>query len=299
MISAILAKKTRLIFEDKLIIENALSLWVGCILHNNHLLSDFYAFKNHTVRDSDDFILQGLLFCEQEKVRDEFKLSLGCLARKLKVEQPPLLYLLKLLSDKFALISNYHCKQYFELFCELIDQYFTVDHHQAEFNPETLLGLIIDKIKEYNRMESTAATDNNNNGEQCSSEQEDIYIGLIQLTGKIIDNFDISFSEKVVEQKNLIDEIFVRFLFSSVFNQDAHSEDCQKIRPKRGAKEEDEAKKGGRMFGKRSKDAAYKLLNSLIRKSPLLMNSFLDKSMLPLMALIKRKDGWNYSPPGT
>lgn len=42
---------------------------------------------------------------------------------------------------------------------------------------------------------------------------------MIQLTGKIIDNFDISFSEKIVEQKNLIDEIFVKFLFSSVFKQ--------------------------------------------------------------------------------
>jgi hypothetical protein len=41
------------------------------------------------------------------------------------------------------------------------------------------------------------------------SEKENIYIGLIQLTGKIIENFDISFSEKIVASKNLIDEIFV------------------------------------------------------------------------------------------
>lgn len=53
------------------------------------------------------------------------------------------------------------------------------------------------------------------------------------------------------------------------------------------------------MFGKRSKDAAYKLLNSLIRKSPLLMQTFLEKSMLPLMQLIKRKEQWNYSPAGS
>jgi hypothetical protein len=51
---------------------------------------------------------------------------------------------------------------------------------------------------------------------------EDIYIGLIQLAGKIIDNFDIRFSEQIVEQKNLIDEIFVRFLFSSVFAEGAN-----------------------------------------------------------------------------
>ena len=61
-------------FEDKLIIENALSLWVGCILHNNELLNDFYSIN------SDDFILSGLLYCSQDKVREEFKNSLSQLA---------------------------------------------------------------------------------------------------------------------------------------------------------------------------------------------------------------------------
>jgi hypothetical protein len=54
------------------------------------------------------------------------------------------------------------------------------------------------------------------------------------LTGKIIDNFDISFSEKIVESKNLIDEIFVQFLFASVFKQEGKdSLDNLKIKPKR------------------------------------------------------------------
>ncbi len=35
-------RKSKMIFEDKLIVENALSLWVGCILHKNELLNDFY-----------------------------------------------------------------------------------------------------------------------------------------------------------------------------------------------------------------------------------------------------------------
>jgi hypothetical protein len=37
------------------------------------------------------------------------------------------------------------------------------------------------------------------------------------LTGKIIDNFDIRMSERLVESKNLIDEIFTNFLFASIF----------------------------------------------------------------------------------
>jgi hypothetical protein len=68
--------------------------------------------------------------------------------------------------------------------------------------------------------------------EQLYSEQENIYIGLIQLTSKIIDNFDISFSEKIVESKNLIDEIFIHFLFASVFKQQGtNSQDTLRIKP--------------------------------------------------------------------
>lgn len=58
--------KDKMIFEDKLIIENALSLWVGCILHNNSLFNDFYTFKGEEdskIKTCDDFVLNGLLFC--------------------------------------------------------------------------------------------------------------------------------------------------------------------------------------------------------------------------------------------
>jgi len=63
---------------------------------------------------------------------------------------------LRLLSDNFQFISDYPCKQYFELFCELIDEYFnqkkTSNGEKEVFNPETLLSLIIDKIKDYNKL---------------------------------------------------------------------------------------------------------------------------------------------------
>ena len=71
------------------------------------------------------------------------------------------MYLLKLLSSNFSIISQYHCKQYFELFCDLIDHYFNLkklggDHQEHEiFNPEVLLSLIIDKIKEFNQSQGS------------------------------------------------------------------------------------------------------------------------------------------------
>jgi len=43
-------------------------------------------------------------------------------------------------------------------------------------------------------------------------------IGLVQLTGKIIAKVDKSLSEKIVKEKDLINEIFKEFLFSSVFS---------------------------------------------------------------------------------
>lgn len=55
-----------MIFEDKLIIENALSLWLGCILHNNELINEFYDYTNKenlNINSCDNLILHGLLYC--------------------------------------------------------------------------------------------------------------------------------------------------------------------------------------------------------------------------------------------
>lgn len=68
--------KNEMIFEDKLIIENALSLWVGCVLHRNELFNEFYNFRGadeDKIKSCDSLILHGLLFCPYEKVRDEFR----------------------------------------------------------------------------------------------------------------------------------------------------------------------------------------------------------------------------------
>ena len=82
LISQILSKPS-MILEDKLIIENALSLLVGCLLHKSELLSIFYSFTSPTVSSKENLILNGLLLCPQEKVREEFRLSLSCLSSKL------------------------------------------------------------------------------------------------------------------------------------------------------------------------------------------------------------------------
>lgn len=84
----------------------------------------------------------------------------------------------------------------------------------------------------------------------------------MQLTGKIIDNFDLSMCERLVQQKHLVEELFVRFLFASVFQQSAVAPVASggKVRPKRLLGETESAATT-QVLGRRAKDAAYQLLN--------------------------------------
>lgn len=54
--------------------------------------------------------------------------------------------------------------------------------------------------------------------EQIAEERELLQDGLIKLTAKIIGTVDKSLSEKIVQEKDLINEIFKEFLFASVFD---------------------------------------------------------------------------------
>jgi hypothetical protein len=53
-------KKGKLLFEDKLIIENALNLWVGCLLHRKELFQEFLQPAD-AGPTAEEFLLAGLL----------------------------------------------------------------------------------------------------------------------------------------------------------------------------------------------------------------------------------------------
>jgi len=175
------------------------------------------------------------------------------------------------LSKYFQRITEYECHQYFELFCDLIAYFFGTSYESGAqeriFNPQELLSVIIDQIKEYNKKaQASSSSEESGTMKQDLAEQEHIYIGLIQLTSKIIENFDITLCERVVEQKSLIQEIFDNFLFASVFQEsDKPQTAVATIKPRHKMT----GKKGG--FGKKSKEAAFSLLMSLIKKSNILM----------------------------
>ena len=63
--------------HDKIVIENALALWTGCILHEPTLFKEFTLWQNpnqeSAIKTADDFVLGGLLFCPEEKIRLDFQ----------------------------------------------------------------------------------------------------------------------------------------------------------------------------------------------------------------------------------
>lgn len=121
-------------------------------------------------------------------------------------------------------------------------------------------------------------------------------IGLIELTGKIIATVDTKLSEKIVQEKDLVNEIFKEFLFASVFQANTSNEPSKKVvmKMQKGTRKD----KKSSTSANESRAAAYKLLNELIKKSPVLLGKFFKELMLPLLDVIKKPNKWNFMPSG-
>lgn len=90
------------------------------------------------------------------------------------------------------------------------------------FDAEDLLGKIIDKIRADKKETSNSKAKDEVDeitAQQQAHDKENLMIGLVLLTGKIIAKVDKELSEKIVREKDLINEIFKEFLFASVFNK--------------------------------------------------------------------------------
>lgn len=87
------------------------------------------------------------------------------------------------------------------------------------FNAEALLGQIIDKIRQDNSQKKLKKDDVDEvQASELAAEKERLMVGLIQMTAKIISKVDTETSERIVREKDLINEIFKEFLFASVFS---------------------------------------------------------------------------------
>ena len=122
LLATVLGKET-LIFEDKVIIENALAVLVGILLYKKEVYAKFIGFTASSgIANAEQLTLAGLL-CPEEKVRIDFERSLSILAQNLMQDsnRNALYFLLGLLARNFANISNKPSRQFFELFNQLID----------------------------------------------------------------------------------------------------------------------------------------------------------------------------------
>jgi hypothetical protein len=96
--------------EEKQIVENAMSLWVGIINYKG----------DNNIKDSSDFLMHGVLYCKEEKIRQDFKTALAVVGR----HSDALSFMIKILSAHFSQISDFPCVQFFELYNELIDLFY-------------------------------------------------------------------------------------------------------------------------------------------------------------------------------
>ena len=142
--------KGRLILEDKIVIENALSLFVGIVLFKRENYGRFTGFQNagSDVSNAEQLVLAGLL-CAEEKVRSDFGRTLTILSIYLnRGEQNALNFLLGTLARNLAAIESRPSRQFFDLLNGLIDKKAAAaaDDSGAIYDPEALLNQMIDKI---------------------------------------------------------------------------------------------------------------------------------------------------------
>jgi hypothetical protein len=128
-------KKDKMKFEDKQIIKNSFSLWICLLAHEKGM---FEIFLEDSSINSEAFLLGGLLECQEEEIRECFRMSLLALT-KTKQANELRLWLLQMLSRQFEAASKFESKQYFDLLIELIEEQFQANA-QANFDLKELLS---------------------------------------------------------------------------------------------------------------------------------------------------------------
>jgi hypothetical protein len=103
-----------------------MALWMGCVLHTPELFKQFTAWTPTDAasasKSANDFILRGVLFCDEEKIRQDFCVTFAALSKHWSAsEESPLKYVLALLAKNFENIADRPARQFFDLLNELID----------------------------------------------------------------------------------------------------------------------------------------------------------------------------------
>ena len=84
-----------------------MSVWVGASLYKPELFNDFLNFKQGE-RTAEDFVLSGLVFCKEQKIRQDFCQSLLAMAKSFDSEKRQLAqsFFMGILGKNFLKISS-------------------------------------------------------------------------------------------------------------------------------------------------------------------------------------------------
>ena len=95
--------------EEKQIVENALSLWVGILCYKPELFEDFKKFEGTgKIKHADELVMHGVLYSKEEKIREDFKTDFSVISKNPRLNGV-LSFLIKVLSVNFKSISDFPC----------------------------------------------------------------------------------------------------------------------------------------------------------------------------------------------
>lgn len=285
---ASLLVKHEMDFDERKIVENSLSLWLGCSLHNPKILSNFFTFKCNEFDDVKDLISRGILYPSLFRIREEFLYTLYLFATKIKgAKLDAFEYILTSMLQKLPKDNQGEescTAQYFELVSKLIEEYF------ARLNDGRIKFDILDSAKFFadviERIKSHQSREVRN-----SAKQDETLIGYLKIAHMVLDRAGLGECVKIAIEKDFITELFQKCLFPN--NMSSIDEDVTE-----GTDLAQSLLVGNKCKTDESRKWAYKLLWTLCNNSPKLLNQVIVNQMFPLCEQIKLYPGWNYIPSG-
>lgn len=285
---ASLIEKDEIDFDEKKIIENSLSLWLGCVLHKPKILDNFFIFKCNEFENVQDLMLRGILYPSLFRIREDFLHNLFFFATKVtNASKDTFEYTLKAMLQKLPKDNEgvEACTaQYFELVSKLIEEYFA-RVKAGKANREILdatkfFSEVIDKIKSHQSREV-----------RNSMKQDETLIGYLKIAHMVLDRGGLGECVKIAINGGFITELFQRCLFPN--NLSASNDDVTE-----GTDLASSLLVGNKCKTEESRKWAYKLLWTLCNNSLTLLNELIEKQMSPLCKQIRLHPGWLYTPSG-
>ena len=99
-----IVKRKQYTLADKIIVENSMALWIGCVLYNPELFNEFIQWNSKNLdTPENNFVLSGLLFCPEEKIRMDFQNTFASLSLHFSSgENSALSYFLGVVAGNFS-----------------------------------------------------------------------------------------------------------------------------------------------------------------------------------------------------